>query len=156
MDPFSVFSSAISVLDIAIRASKALHGLYTELAEAPELILALSNETADISMVLSRVSEARKMLNRLDAPQNTAFLEALDRHILTAKVILSRLDILVTELHRQSGSVKRIKWCLRKNKAFTLKDELRAVRQRINEILITYNMWVKLLSFYITSHLRVS
>lgn len=139
MDPFSAFSSAISVLDIAIRASKALYGLYTELVGAPELILALSNETADISVVLGRVGEARKTLDRLDTLQNATFLAALDGHIFTAKVILSRLDILATELRSQTGSIKRVKWCLRKNKANGLKDELRAVRQRINEILVAHS-----------------
>lgn len=135
-DPFSVFSAAAGVLDIALRATKALHGLCSELREAPALILALSNETADVSVVLGRVDEARANLARLE--RDKMFFVALDCHLTTARAVILRLEALISALQVRSGSIKRIKWCLRKNKASALKDDLRDVRQRINEILTAH------------------
>jgi hypothetical protein len=139
-DPISVFATAAGLLGITASASRALRSLYSELAGAPVLILALSNETADISVVLNRVGDARQALDRLDTKQNAAFIAALDSHLAGAKTILGQLEALSNDLLSQKGSIKRIKWCLRKAEATGLKDEIRAIRQRINEVVTAHNV----------------
>jgi DNA repair exonuclease SbcCD ATPase subunit len=140
MDPLSVFATAATLLDITARTSGSLRNLYGQLKAAPALILALSNETADITVVLNRVADAKQTLDRLDKQQNAAFIASINNHLSEAKAVLSRLEALSNTLLKQEGSIKRIKWCLRSAQAATLKDEIRAVRQRINEILAAHTV----------------
>ncbi|KAN0112343.1 hypothetical protein V8E51_005294 [Hyaloscypha variabilis] len=142
MDPFSIFVSAGSLLDMAVRASGALILLYREMKNAPDLILALSNEIADITLVLDRVYDARLTLvtrRRHDSNSSSKYLTILDSHLATARIILGKLEQLSTGLHERKRLGKSIRWCLIKPQAEELKHELKNIRARIREVLIAYN-----------------
>jgi hypothetical protein len=134
-----VLASASSLLDITIRASSAFHKIYKELKDGPALILALSNETADLTIVLNQVGRAKKTLERLDPHENAAVVTALGARLGRAKEILENLDTFATDLLRQKRSTQRIQWCLKKGKATTLKDDVREVRMKLNELLTAHN-----------------
>ncbi|KAK3386478.1 hypothetical protein B0H63DRAFT_540372 [Podospora didyma] len=139
-DPLSALSGIVSLIDITTRASASLHKLYMELKNAPTLILALANEIADLTVVLDRASGARDTLGRLDPAENAGFVTALSALLDKAKDILSRLEMLSKDLLRQKwSSVKRVKWSLTQSKATSLKNEVREVRIKMNEILIAHN-----------------
>jgi len=146
-DPFSVFSSALSLIDIATRISASLLSIYSELKNAPMLILALSNEVADISLVLDRVYNARQApdgVSPLSSNRNTTYLAALDNQLEKARALLVELEALSTNLTKEKGLKTRITWILNQSNAEALKNQLIAARTKINEILLAYNTYVSL------------
>lgn len=146
-DPFSIFSSALSLTDIATRTSASLISISRELKNAPGLILALSNEVTDISLVLERVRDTRQVSNGLSLlghNQHTEYLAALDNQLNKARFLLKKLEDISTDLASEKKPQKRIKWILKRSNAEALKNQLIAARTKINEILSAYNAYVSL------------
>jgi len=111
------------------------------------LILALSNEVADISLVLDRVYNARQApdgVSPLSSNRNTTYLAALDNQLEKARALLVELEALSTNLTKEKGLKTRITWILNQSNAEALKNQLIAARTKINEILLAYNTYVSL------------
>ncbi|KAK3319029.1 ankyrin repeat-containing domain protein [Apodospora peruviana] len=114
-DPVSMLTGVGGLLALTVRTSSSLHKIYGKLKNGPLLIIALSNEIADLSLVLDRVNSAKETLERLDPAENAAFITALD------------------------GQLDKARGTLQETEATALKDEVRDVRHRINDILIAHN-----------------
>lgn len=139
-DPFSIFAGAVSVTDVAVKTSLKLGSLISDFRGAPTLILALSNEVIEIRVVLERVKESQQAVQSLRNPQHdAAFLAALDDQLTKAKTIVTDLESLITTLSTGNSPTERFRWLRKKKHAADLKDELKAVRERINELLVAYN-----------------
>src|SRR5690242_11452925 len=132
-DPFSILAGAAGLIDVTVRTSSGLRAVVSEMRRAPELVLALNNETGALGTVLDRVAHARQEASQLSALQQGSFLTTLDQQIGDARTLLATLETLVTELQRSKPSVKRVKWILRRKNAAELKDKLKDARQSINE-----------------------
>ncbi|KAI1197408.1 hypothetical protein F5X97DRAFT_324438 [Nemania serpens] len=59
-ETFALLSAAAGLADVSAKASLKLRGLVLDFKNAPTLILALSNEVAEISVVLDRVNESQR------------------------------------------------------------------------------------------------
>ena len=107
---FSVIASVASLLDIALRSSKALHSLQSQLKNAPDLIRALSNETEDIGAVLARLDDTRQASEAagLGTPDSAAVLVDLEVQLRNAKAILTDLDHLTQKLTGETSRLKRV------------------------------------------------
>lgn len=141
-EPLSCIVSATALLNYAVHMSGDLRSLLSSLKNAPDLIIALSNEIADITVVLSRVSEVARMEGDISSSQTDHFIALLDSHLDQAKSILEDLNNLSKTLQGTKPSLRRLKWVLKSSNAAELKVKLREVRFRINEILLAYNTYV--------------
>ncbi|KAI0403872.1 hypothetical protein F4802DRAFT_569705 [Xylaria palmicola] len=138
-EPFSILSAAAGLADVSVRTSLKLRSLISEFKNAPALILALSNETAEISVILERVNESRQAVERLgDSQQDTGFLDCLRGQLNDARTILADLEALTALLSPGKPANKRFRWLRQKKHAANLKDRLKEVRERINELLIAH------------------
>jgi hypothetical protein len=98
-DPFSTVAAAAGVLDVATRASTRLRDVYSTVANAPHLILALANEVADLRLILAAIEVARAGIPRLE-PQRVANLHrALERQLHEAERRLADLDSLIVKFN---------------------------------------------------------
>jgi len=103
--------------------------------------LTLSNELADIAVVLARLDDTRKTLeaDASNSPTDVEFLGALNDNLRKAGSLLQELEVLSNKLVVCSTRRKRIRWLLEKSKAAELQASLRDVRLRINELLVARN-----------------
>jgi hypothetical protein len=139
-DPISCTASAATIFAFALRTCADLRALLSDLKNAPKLIMALSNEVADISVVLDRTSDVSLSLQGLTPERNAAFTTSLSRHLDSAAAILGKLDALVKSLQKGGTSINRVKWLLKKSDAVEIKSQLREVRLSINDLLVAYNV----------------
>ena len=95
-DPFSVFASVTSVLDISTRCAKRLYKLIQEFRHAPTELLALSNKVTDLRTVLLEVEGAFT---------NIASTGASQRSQATLKVHLDGVRMKLIELEALIGSL---------------------------------------------------
>ncbi|CAM1507507.1 Fc.00g071480.m01.CDS01 [Cosmosporella sp. VM-42] len=140
-EAISLIASVAGLLDIALRSSKALHSLQSHLRNAPDLIRALSNEVADISVVLARVEDMKNASKAagLNVPNSAAILVDVEVQLRKAKTILIDLDALTKKLAAETPKLKRVKWCLKKSRASDLQSGLKEVRTKINELLVAHS-----------------
>jgi hypothetical protein len=54
MDPLSFAASLIAIIGLTTAAAQAMHGLILSMRQAPDVVLALSNELPDLALVLLR------------------------------------------------------------------------------------------------------
>lgn len=142
MDPLSSLASIAGILSVASRTSTSLHDLYDGLKNGPELILALSNEIADLSITLDRVLGARDMIQQLDSVADQSFATQLEAQVEKARYVVTELDTLCQTLSEKKRSSQRVAWLLHQGKAAVMKEQVREVRLRINDMLVAHNMLV--------------
>lgn len=139
-DPFSILAGAAGLADVSVTTSSKLHSLISEFKRAPDLILALSNETAEISVVLERVNESRQVVESVgDAQHDAAFLAALDSQLNSARDILTELESLAVLLSPGKPANQGFRRLRQKKHATKLRSRLKEVRERINELLVAHN-----------------
>ncbi|KAK3389818.1 ankyrin repeat-containing domain protein [Podospora didyma] len=138
-DPLSIITSVGGLLALTARTSRSLHTLFSELKNGPALIIGLSNEVADLSLVLDQVGNAKETFERLDPVVNAAFVTSLGSQLEKAGDVLSKLDDLTTSLAKRKRSMQRLKWTLHEGKATELKDKMRDVRRRIHEMITAHS-----------------
>lgn len=137
-DPFSLLTGAAGLVDVAVRAAAGLRAAALELKRAPELILALRNETTDLGVVLDQVAQARLEVIRLGT-EHSEFIVTLDRHIRNARAILILLETTLEDLQQAKHVAKRLKWMRWKKNAADLMSRLKGVREKLSEVLIAFN-----------------
>ncbi|KAI1358912.1 hypothetical protein F5Y08DRAFT_94250 [Xylaria arbuscula] len=140
VDPFSILAGAVGVTDVAVKTSMKLRSLISDFRDAPSLILALSNEVTEMRVVLERVKESQRAVQSLHNPQyDAAFLAALNDQLTKAHTITMDLESLVTTLSTGNSPTERFRWLRKKKNAADLNGKLKAVRERMNELLVAYN-----------------
>jgi hypothetical protein len=138
-DPFSIVAGAVGVTDVAVRTSSKLRSLISDFRDAPKLILDLSNEVTEISVVLDRVKESQQAVQSLgDTQHDGVFLTTLNEQLTKARTILTELQSLAATLCAGNSPTERFRWLRKKNHAANLKGKLKIVRERINELLVAH------------------
>jgi hypothetical protein len=140
MDPFSIFVSVATLLEVGMRVSIELGGVVRTWRNAPPAIFALYNEISDLNVVLDHTRSAGQVVDAKGAKYDTHFLETLEGHLRQARKLLDDLETLVLELKDLSTVKKKYKWVFKNSEASSLQHRLREVRARINELLIAYNV----------------
>jgi hypothetical protein len=146
-DPLTVFgviSSALSVLDISCRLGKRIGGTVQTLKNAPEEIIGLHNEVADLTLVINHVHstcQTVKNLN-LDNKKNIQFLADLSRQLHNAGENLADLDDIFNKLSEAQGFKKRYQWLKQEAVVAKKKEHLRGIRLKVHDILLSYNVYV--------------
>ncbi len=136
-EPFSILAGAAGVADVAAKTLSKLRELVSEFKIVPALILALSNEVAEIRVVLERVEDSRQAVESAGGAQpDSAFLADLDGQLGTARAILAELETLAVALRAGNSPSERFRWLRKRKHVARLKGRLREVRGRINELLV--------------------
>ncbi|KAI9832146.1 MAG: hypothetical protein M1819_004497 [Sarea resinae] len=131
MDPVGFAASLLTL----VSAFGKLGRLIKSMHNAPDELIALSNEVADLKIVLSDV----EMLDRETNLVRTTS-ESLTKLLISARIKLNNLDKFVDELINirpdDTVSAQRIKWAVSKRKkAKELQEELRDIRINLGTIL---------------------
>ncbi|KAK5659560.1 hypothetical protein OQA88_762 [Cercophora sp. LCS_1] len=142
VDPLTAITAITQLLDISARTSSGLHHLYRSFKNGPDIILALSNEVADLSLVLDSIHGAKRSLMRLKGSEHRRFVDTLTSQLAQAEETLAKIDSITRKLLRQGRSAQRVRWILYQSKAALLKDEMREVRRRINELMTAENITI--------------
>lgn len=134
MDPLSFAASLIAIIGLTTAAAQAMHGLILSMRQAPDVVLALSNELSDLALVLLEVKHVEQSSS---LPQ-----ESRER----LGVLLSRTYLKVEEVERLASRLSeasssnllnftRLTWRDGKVKAGALQKGLRLARSNIATIL---------------------
>ena len=73
----------------------------------PILILALSNEAADLAVVMNRTLDAGQAVRTYNPQRDSAFISALDAHLQKAQSHLTDMDALVDSLNSGKSFARR-------------------------------------------------
>ena len=138
-DPLSILAGVGSLINATTRISTGLQKLHGGLKNGPDLIIALSNEISDLTLVLDQTHCAQDALGRFNPDDSASFVVALKLQLDRAQDLLSKLDSLSKALLKRKRSVQRVKWVLHDSKAAALKSEVREARLRIHEILTAHH-----------------
>jgi hypothetical protein len=137
MDPLSITASAVSLLSFSGSCAKDLRKLIHSVRNAPTEILALTNELADLNVLLADLNNTSQAIER--APVRSQ----ADRDFLIALVAqLAKADSKITQLHSLAstfstrtadGSIKfqRYAWLKGRSSAIKMQRELAEVRQSL-------------------------
>lgn len=139
-EAFGVLSAAAGFLDVTFRASSGLHNLIIEYRNAPELILALSNEVSEARVVVERVRDAQQTVERLsDSQHDAVFLDNLKDQLAKARAIIADIECLANILSTGTSPGERFRWLRKKKDAARLKNRLQEATRRVNDLLIAQN-----------------
>jgi hypothetical protein len=145
MEVFGTISSAISILDVVIRSSNAIHELICEWRDAPVEIIALANEVNDSKAVLT---QARNLVQRIEAaPAAQSDLSscsvAIEKQVEQAKPIWNKLHRLLNEFKDEDNAVDKLtktvkfRWLKNRSKAESLRTALKEKRLNIMQFMIS-------------------
>ena len=132
-DPYGIASVALS----GLRAAKALHNLIIDLSNAPNELLALSNEVCNLKLVLDAVGDAAK-----ENEQNLQKLDRLGPLLFHTRVKLEKLDALMRKWSKfnrwrevRLKRMDRVYWLKERNQVWDLQKQLREIRTNLSVLL---------------------
>jgi hypothetical protein len=138
-DPLSLATGIVSVIALTTAASKALHRLIVSMRQAPQALLSLSNELADLAVVILEVKNV--VDSGKDLPPRSR--ERLAILLMRAKPKVDEIEKLATDLTRAGSKSRlnfsRMTWMDGKAKAAGIQKELRVFRLNIAAILAANN-----------------
>ena len=133
-DPLSIIASIVAVIGVAESAGKTLNRI-RNLMNAPDEVLALSNEFSDLTAVLRHVETYVTAANgAVISPEHLQHLSVLVKR---AHSKLAQLEqIMLNHLPRpeganRRGSLLRLRWALLKPKVNGLRVDLRDIKLSI-------------------------
>lgn len=131
-DPFSI----IAVTDIGLRTAETLTGFITRLRDAPEELLALSNEVWTLNIVLEDVQE----LERSPSDARARKMDTTRALVYQARMKLDLLNTMTTQWGRLSPwgdsftmrKRDKLLWLKEKGCVVRLQTELRKLRNNLS------------------------
>jgi hypothetical protein len=138
-DPLSLATGIVSVIALTTAASKALHRLIVSMRQAPEALLSLSNELADLAVVILEVKHV--IDSGKDLPPRSR--ERLAMLLLRSKPKVDEIERLATDLTRAGSknilNFSRMSFIEGKAKAASIQKDLRVFRLNIAAVLAANN-----------------
>jgi hypothetical protein len=137
MDPLSITASIVSLLSFSGSCAKDLRKLIHTVRNAPTEILALTNELADLNVLLADLNNTSHAIERapVRSQADRDFLIALAAHLAKADLKLSQLHTLACTFSTRTadGNLKfqRYKWLKNKSSAIKVQRELAEVRHSL-------------------------
>jgi hypothetical protein len=144
MDPLSITASAASLLSFSGSCAKYLRKLIHTVRNAPTEILALTNELADLNVLLADVNNTSQAIERapVRSQADSDFLNALSAQLAKAESKIEQLHALAYSLSTRTndGDTKfqRYIWLKKKSSAIRIQQELAEIRQSLS-LLFTSN-----------------
>jgi hypothetical protein len=144
MDPLSITASLVSLLSFSGSCAKDLRKLIHTVRNAPTEILALTNELADLNVLLADLNNTSQAIERapVQSQADREFLIALAAQLAKADSKLMQLDslasILSTRTSDGDAKFQRSIWLKKKSLAIRIQQELAEIRQSLG-LLFTSN-----------------
>ena len=148
MDPFSITASVASLLSFSGSCAKDLRKLIHTARSAPTEILALTNELADLNILLADLNNTSQAIERapIRSQADGDFLIALAVQLGKAESKLTQLHSLASTFSTRAtdGSIKfqRYKWLRNKSSAIKVQRELAEVRQSLGLLFASNTAYV--------------
>ena len=147
-DPLSVTASAIAVLGTGAACAKALLSIIQSIRNAPEELMALSNEVNNVNAIIHEVSKLCESL-AVENSSTAQFIETLERLLKEAKVVLDALNNgLVSLVWKPKSRVQKfdqsVSWLSRKTWAKKYLLRLQNIRTNITALLVSKTVLVLL------------
>ena len=137
MDGISALASVLQIIQISCQCAKVIYSIIEQLKQAPDELLALSNEITDSTLVLREVERAYNVHKG-----NVDLCEALGHLLIRVRPRWESLKSLIEEIcvKDQHGGVRlhRLKWLKQKSRAKFLQDEIKYIRGALHEVLCNY------------------
>lgn len=145
MEAFGAISSALSILDVAIRTSNAIHELICEWRDVPIEIIVLSNEINDSRAVLIQAYNLVQRIHATPATQSDlgACAVAIENQVEQAKPIWNKLHLLMKEFKDEDNAANKMtrtakfRWLKNRSKVESLRTTLKEKRLNIMQFMIT-------------------
>jgi hypothetical protein len=139
MDPLSLTASLIAIIGLTTTAAKTMHRLIVSMRQAPDVVLALSNELSDLALVLLEVKHVE---DSSSLPQESR--ERLALLLSRTQLKVEEVETLASRLSEASSasllSFTRLTWREGRAKAGALQKDLRLARSNIAAILAANSM----------------
>lgn len=131
MEPLGAIASLATVLSVVGN----LNQLIRSLCSAPDELLTLGNEVADLDLVLSEIESLDRNRNLVRESSNI-----LTKLLIRARILLDGVNRLILEIPRGRADAiapsQRLEWLvLKRRKAIRLQLELRDTRMNISTVL---------------------
>ena len=152
MAELSLVASLVSLLDIGVRCGTAIGSLIREYRNAPDELIAASNEVSDFNVVLAEVEAACTSLNSSPTGPQTQTISALADQLRKAKAEWITLEALVRSMSTTlpSGAIKveRFSRLVKQGSVIKGKEALRQITHNINVLLESTSAYVSLFQCY--------
>jgi hypothetical protein len=143
-DPLSVIASAITILATGAACAKNLLSIIQGIRDAPEELVALSNEVNNLNAI---IDEARKVYGSLaiDDLSTAQFIETLKRLLKEAGDVLGTLNGLVLKCKSEERTLDQsVLWLYRKSRTQKYLTRLQNIRMNIVALLASKTLSVLL------------
>jgi hypothetical protein len=146
MDPLSISVGGIAIIGAVIASCKAVHGIGSNLKNAPKEIQHLLIECNELQAVLSDIAAANELRlspSTVGDAAPTAFSSALTDHIKKAEGILQKLTEVKDSLCRVSAGnaeelhFRRIGWLKEKKRVKLLQKDMNKLKLSFGALLIS-------------------
>jgi hypothetical protein len=136
-DPFSILAGILSLIDVSARLSSKTRFIARTVKNAPSEILALGNELEDLRVVLNEAENGQQemVVALKDRP---ALHISLVEEIAKAREKVVQLEQIIDQVSSVEGHM-RIRWLRKQRQIQVFQLELRKIRQRIQELLVSFN-----------------
>ena len=153
MDPLSLTASIIAIIGVGGQAAKATRRL-ASLKGAPDLILALNNEIADLHLVVVAIQDVfeRQQTGGMPVPGNRAGEINLDASVTNSltqandkvtdfEALYKRLDVSILG---SNAEFNKIAWLREHKRVKQLQEDLKSVRLKLAGALGILNSYVQM------------
>jgi len=140
-EPFSISAGALGVLDVGTRLSKRLRQITQTWKNAPQEMLSLQNELEDLNLVLDEIQACQQSIVAA-SQHDTAVATNLQGYIREARRHFETLESSLDEMSRLKKYKKKFQWVREQGKISGIQKQIRVVRERIKDLLVTHNVYV--------------
>ena len=141
-DPLSATASAITVMLLCVQCTQKLQGLFRSIRDVPNELMALSNESNDLSMILEAVGDASDIVQKHSAI-NVRSIATLKQQLSRAESIVNELDTLIRRFEGKllgKMQLERLAWPFKKAEVKDLQKRIKNVKLDLSNFLTTITL----------------
>jgi chromosome segregation ATPase len=141
-DPFTIVAGILSLVDVSARLSSKTRYIARTIKHAPAEILALGNELEDLRVVLHEVESCQEELSLMLKDRPAVHTSLVDE-ITKARDQVLQLEDVIDHVSSGEGNM-RLRWLRKQRHIHDVQAELRKTRQRVQELLMSFNVYAGL------------
>ncbi|KAK0666625.1 hypothetical protein QBC41DRAFT_280530 [Cercophora samala] len=136
---FGIVAGVVGLADVGTRLSLRLRETVRTWSNAPLEVLALNNEISDLTAVLRFTEDACRGAKHTHMSES--FTMTLEQQLRTARQFLERIEDIIVLLSSVTGAKQKKRWIQLKATVARQKEELRAVRLKIWDLLHVHQVF---------------
>ncbi|KIM97180.1 hypothetical protein OIDMADRAFT_182582 [Oidiodendron maius Zn] len=134
-DPLSVVASIVAVLSASIACVDGLSAIIQDIRNAPNELMALSNEINTLTCIIHGADTVCKSL-AMESSSTTQFINTFESLLKEAEGILDDLNSMVSDYKSRVGRLKQTTWWMRQKNPIKIKIvRLKYIGRNISELL---------------------